>query len=124
MNSDDLAKLLDPEAWAFGWSTLGEAIEIQTRRERSQVYAERLIASGYTVVKRPTCGPPEEKTSGVVEPLVLEDLRRMVAATQDWSPVTIVQVARLGSTLNPKRGASVLTAVRGSLAAHRKRDLK
>ncbi|MFC4128848.1 hypothetical protein [Nocardia rhizosphaerae] len=92
-------------------------------------HAARLTAAaldhgGYAVVKRPTCGPPEEKTSGVVEPLVLEDLRRVVAATQDWSPVTIVQVTRPGNTLSPKRGPSVLTAVRGSLAAHRKRDLR
>ncbi|WP_068059221.1 hypothetical protein [Nocardia xishanensis] len=53
MDISELARLLDPEAWAATWSTLSEAIEIQTRREQSEIYARRIIDGGYALVKLP-----------------------------------------------------------------------
>ncbi|MFF4026930.1 hypothetical protein ACFYY5_29180 [Nocardia elegans] len=53
MDSADMARILDPEAWQSEWSTLGEAIQIQDRRERSELYARRLHAAGYALVKLP-----------------------------------------------------------------------
>lgn len=64
--------------------------------------------------------PPEQVSTEMVEPLVLEDLRRLVVETAGWSPVTIVQVYRPDPHPAPKRGRTLLAAVRGSLAAHRK----
>lgn len=49
MDEQEIARVLDPEAWARTWSTLGEGIEIQTRRERAELYARRLVAAGCVV---------------------------------------------------------------------------
>lgn len=71
--------------------------------------------------RRPETGPPETVSTGVVTPLTLKDLRRLVVDTAGWSPVTIVRVERSNPDAAPGRGETSLTVVRGSLAAHRKK---
>lgn len=55
-------------------------------------------------------------------PIVLEDLRRLVEETKDWSPVNIVDVEKFFSNKNPFAQDPVLVVSRGRLAGHRKQD--
>jgi hypothetical protein len=66
-------------------------------------------------------GGNEPVTTGIVKPLVLEDLRRLVAATEGWAPQTIVQVQHPDDlSVSPKRCRTALAVVRGSSSAPRK----
>ena len=55
MDSDELARLIDPDAWAARVEdqvTFGAQWEFDTRRAASKAAADRIRAAGYAVVKR------------------------------------------------------------------------